>query len=125
MGESLTEKIIAVTADGTTTEVTVTIDGTNDVPVISGEATGAIKEDVAPSVSGQLAVSDVDVNDAHTWSVQGNLEGQYGTLTVDQTGKWTYTVDGKAVQALAEGQQKTETFTVLVNDGHGGTDVRR
>ncbi|WP_094847055.1 retention module-containing protein [Bordetella genomosp. 9] len=125
VGQSLTETITVLTADGTTTEVVVTINGTNDIPVISGEATGAIKEDAAPSVSGQLAVADVDVNDGHTWSVQGNPKGAYGTLSVDQTGKWTYTVDSKAIQALAEGQVKTETFSVLVDDGHGGTDVQQ
>ncbi|WP_094841649.1 retention module-containing protein [Bordetella genomosp. 11] len=124
VGESLTEKVTVVTADGTTTEVTITIDGTNDVPQISGEATGALKEDAAPSVSGQLAVSDVDTSDAHTWSVQGNPKGQYGTLTVDATGKWTYTADSKAIQSLAEGQEKVETFHVVVDDGHGGTAVQ-
>uniref|UniRef100_UPI0039EE3DC9 retention module-containing protein n=1 Tax=Bordetella sputigena TaxID=1416810 RepID=UPI0039EE3DC9 len=123
-GESLTEKITVLAADGTPTEVTITIDGTNDTPEISGVATGAIKEDAAPSVSGQLAVSDVDVHDGHTWSVTGDPKGNYGTLTVDQTGKWTYTVDNAAVQALGEGQTKTETFTVQVDDGNGGTDTQ-
>ena len=50
-------------------------------------------------------------------------KGQYGTFTVDGTGKWTYTLNnGDAkVQALTEGQKVTDTITVTVDDGNGGT----
>ncbi len=113
-----------MTADGTTTEVTVTIDGTNDVPVISGEATGAIKEDVSTTVSGQLNVSDVDVHDARSWSIAGSNKGDYGTLSIDQTGKWTFTAN-QNVQGLAEGVTVQDKFLVQVSDGHGGFDLQQ
>ncbi|MFY3997548.1 VCBS domain-containing protein, partial [Achromobacter ruhlandii] len=50
-------------------------------------------------------------------------KGQYGTFTVDQNGKWTYTLDNAStkVQALKEGETVTDTIKVTVDDGHGGT----
>ncbi|MFY3300295.1 VCBS domain-containing protein, partial [Achromobacter xylosoxidans] len=122
--DHLTETFTVVTADGTTGQVTITINGTNDAPTISGVATGAVKEDAADTtVSGQLAKQDVDATDKHTWSVNNEGKGQYGTFTVDQNGKWTYVLDNDSakVQALTEGQKVTDTITVTVDDGNGGT----
>ena len=60
----------------------------------------------------------------------GNTLG--GTLTAgrerhghrcgDGTVTWTYAVANAATQYLAVGQTATETFTVTIDDGHGGTD---
>ncbi|MFY3921699.1 VCBS domain-containing protein, partial [Achromobacter xylosoxidans] len=122
--DHLTETFTVVTADGTTGQVTITINGTNDAPTISGVATGAVKEDAADTtVSGQLAKQDIDATDKHTWSVNNEGKGQYGTFTVDQNGKWTYVLDNDSakVQALTEGQKVTDTITVTVDDGNGGT----
>ena len=48
-GQSITDSFTAVSSDGTASQlVTVTIHGTNDVPVITGTSTGSVTEDVAP-----------------------------------------------------------------------------
>ncbi|WP_156337019.1 VCBS domain-containing protein, partial [Achromobacter kerstersii] len=122
-GKTLTETFTVTTADGTTGQVVVTIVGTNDIPTISGAATGAVTEDVATTINGQLKAIDVDMTDTHTWSVNNDGKGTYGNFSVDATGKWTYNLDNTStkVQALAAGQQVTDTITVTVNDGHGGT----
>ncbi|WP_447981329.1 VCBS domain-containing protein [Achromobacter kerstersii] len=122
-GKTLTETFTVTTADGTTGQVVVTIVGTNDIPTISGAATGAVTEDVATTINGQLKAIDVDMTDTHTWSVNNDGKGTYGNFSVDATGKWTYNLDNASakVQALAAGQQVTDTITVTVNDGHGGT----
>ena len=122
-GEKLTETFTVTTADGTTGQVVITINGTNDKPTITGLATGDVKEDSSLTTSGQLTQHDIDATDKHTWSVNDNGKGQYGTFTVDGTGKWTYTLNnGDAkVQALTEGQKVTDTITVTVDDGNGGT----
>src|SRR5262249_21963122 len=54
------------------------------------------------------------------------LSGSYGTLDVDQTGKWTYTLDNSriATQNLAEGQHALDTFTVKVADQYGAFDTQ-
>ena len=120
--EHLTETFTVTSADGTTGKVVITINGTNDAPTISGMATGAVKEDGTQTVTGQLAKADVDVNDKHTWSLNNDGKGQYGTFTLDQSGKWTYVLDNNSakVQALAEGQKATDSITVTVDDGNGG-----
>ncbi|MBB1624924.1 hypothetical protein A9974_06700 [Achromobacter sp. UMC71] len=122
VNEKLTETFTVTTADGTTGTVTITINGTNDDPTISGQAKGDVTEDGAKDVSGQLTKHDVDANDTHTWSLNNDGKGQYGSFTLDQNGKWTYVLDNDSakVQALAEGQKVTDTITVTVDDGHGG-----
>src|SRR5262249_43192089 len=47
-GQSITDSFTAVSFDGTASQVvTVTINGTNDVPVIGGVATGSVTQDAA------------------------------------------------------------------------------
>ncbi|MAK64624.1 MAG: hypothetical protein CMF75_07800, partial [Maricaulis sp.] len=124
LGESFTESWQVTSADGTTTStITVTINGTNDDPVITGVATGAVTEDVTLSATGQLSQDDVDTSNTHVWTVEGST-GDYGTLTVDSTGQWSYALDNAHpdVQALPVGGTLTEEITVRVTDNDGGFD---
>ncbi|MDD9196281.1 retention module-containing protein, partial [Aliivibrio sp. S3MY1] len=107
-----------------TQEVTITVTGSNDGPTISGTDTGSVVEDSVAIAEGQLEVTDTDATDTHTWSVTDSA-GSFGVLTVDGTGKWTYTLDNTKAdtQAISQGELKTETFEVVVNDGKGGTET--
>jgi VCBS repeat-containing protein len=116
--------------------VTITINGTNDAPVISAHSDGAVTEDVGVaggnlSDSGDLQFDDVDLADTHTVSVTPNEGNAVGGMlmanivdfaTGGSTGmaEWTYTVANSATQFLEEDQTITETFTVTVTDNHGG-----
>jgi VCBS repeat-containing protein len=53
------------------------------------------------------------------------LAGAYGTLTIDQAGVWTYSLDNTrtVVQNLAAGETAIDTFTVQVADEHGAIDT--
>ena len=53
------------------------------------------------------------------------LSGTYGTLNINQAGTWTYTLDNgrTATQNLAQGQTKTDVFTIEVADEHGAFDT--
>ena len=130
-GQTVTDTITVTISDGkggtATKDITITITGANDNPTIGGAATGAVKEDGTLTTAGQLTKSDIDTNDTHTWSIANSGNGQYGKFTLDQTGKWTYTLDNASakVQALTEGQTVTDTITVTVNDGKGGTATRK
>ncbi|TPI37514.1 type I secretion protein, partial [Mesorhizobium sp. B2-9-1] len=105
--------------------LSVVITGTNDAVTITGATdTGTVKEDGTQTASGQLGFSDVDLSDSHTWSIDGVNGSAYGSIAVDQTGKWTYTLDNAAAQSLGAGDHLTETYTVKVDDGHGSTDTR-
>ena len=64
VGETLTETFEVVTADGTKGKVTITINGTNDVPTISAAA-GDVKEDGTLTTSGQLTRTTSTPGHAH------------------------------------------------------------
>ncbi|MFY4293384.1 VCBS domain-containing protein, partial [Achromobacter xylosoxidans] len=93
VGEKLVETFTVTTADGTKSTITVTIDGTNDNPKLSGKTDGAVAEDGTTSATGKLDVTDVDTSDTHTWTVSNNGDGQYGKFTVDANGNWKYELD--------------------------------
>jgi VCBS repeat-containing protein len=102
--------------------VSVSITGTNDVPVItSGVQAGAVVEDSTLTASGQITSSDVDNGATATYT--GDETGTYGSFAVNATtGAWTYVLDNAAtnVQTLAAGEEHTESFVVQVTDGLGG-----
>ena len=109
--------------------VTVTINGTNDAAVITGETTGAVVEaggvnnaiPGTPTDSGNLNATDVD-DPADSWEVVGSPTAStngYGTFTITAAGVWTYTLDNShpAVQALPAGGPLADSFTVATIDG--------
>ncbi|OZI23986.1 hypothetical protein CAL26_11325, partial [Bordetella genomosp. 9] len=127
VNESRVEQFTVTSADGTTSTVTVSVQGTNDAPTInvpSGSDTGSVTEDGSKTATGQFSKTDIDATDTHTWTVDGNAKGAYGTFNVDQTGKWTYTLDNAAAQSLTAKDHIQETYTVKVDDGHGGTATK-
>jgi hypothetical protein len=61
---------------------------------------------------------------AATTSANGTeVSGSYGTLTVGADGSYVYVVtnDNEDIQALDESETITDTFTIQVSDGAGGT----
>ncbi|MEW6999815.1 VCBS domain-containing protein, partial [Colwelliaceae bacterium BS250] len=63
LDEEKVETFTVLSADGTTHDVVVTITGTNDLPIISGNAVGAVLEDETdPTLTdtGTLTISDAD-----------------------------------------------------------------
>nr|WP_267874904.1 VCBS domain-containing protein [Shewanella psychropiezotolerans] len=127
-----------------THDVTITVEGTNDAPIITtldAEDTGTVVEvgiiddfDANPAnnntpepgiaaISGTLSATDVDNNASWTWS--GDDSGTYGEFVIDSvTGEWTYTLnDSDLVNELASNESHNEIFTVTVTDEFGGTDT--
>src|SRR5207237_1092130 len=99
-GQSITDSFTAVSSDGTASQiVTVTINGTNDVPVIGGVSTGSVTEDVGVvagnlSTSGALTIADVDQGQSNS-TAQASTAGSngHGTFTLAADGSWTYSAD--------------------------------
>ncbi|WP_069864815.1 retention module-containing protein [Pseudomonas citronellolis] len=114
VGQSLTDTFTVTSADGTTSSVSVTIDGTNDAAVITG-AQVSINETNAPiSTGGQLTVTDVD--SPATFVEQTNVAGQYGHFSLAADGTWSYTADS-AYNELKLNETLTDTFNVQSADG--------
>ncbi|MGY3886833.1 VCBS domain-containing protein [Aeromonas aquatica] len=114
-GQQHTEQFTVSLSDGSTTTVTITITGTDDLPVISADTGAATEGDLTP-VTGTLTASDAD-NPGLTF-VAGNQHNAYGQFAVGADGKWSFVLaDNATVDALAAGQQHTEQFTVSLSDG--------
>ncbi|WP_277594525.1 VCBS domain-containing protein [Pseudomonas chlororaphis] len=123
----------AANAASATQTVSITITGSNDAPVLSfasGNDAGAVQEDTTLSVSGQFSSADIDHDASAIWSINGSPTGTYGSIAVDGSGQWTYTLangtDGvaSAVQSLKAGESHDEVFSVQVSDGLGGVDTQ-
>ncbi len=133
LNETRDEQFTVLSLDGTPTVITVTITGTNDVPVISfvaGNAAGAVTEDTTQTVSGVLTATDADTTAALTWSIDESV-GVYGSLALaGNSGSWTYTLANgtngtdSAVQRLKQGETVKDSFTVIVTDEHGASDIQ-
>ncbi|WP_185826948.1 retention module-containing protein [Shewanella canadensis] len=115
--------------------VTITINGTNDSPIITSsaaDAAGSVNEQPAEGVvldsdtqtaTGTLTAGDVDTGAVLSWS--GDADSLYGSFSIDPvTGEWTYTLDNQAAEILAEGEVVQESFLVTVIDEFGATDTQ-
>ncbi|QOY55683.1 cadherin-like domain-containing protein [Candidatus Sulfurimonas marisnigri] len=105
--------------------VTLTITGTNDAAVLSGDVAGGINEDSVLTIDGQLLITDEDVGEAHyqtgfDFDSSSDNSESYGTFTIDTNGRWTYSLDnanhGSEIQALHAGETITEVFNVYSQD---------
>jgi VCBS repeat-containing protein len=142
-GETVTQVYTVTVGDGQggtdTQDVTITITGTNDAPVISVDGLGAVVEDAtSPNLTdtGTLSFTDVDLTDTHTvtaalstaptWS-GGTLSNiltasQIAALTSGFTlgaNAWTYSVPNSLVQFLDTNETIAFSYVVTVTDSSG------
>jgi VCBS repeat-containing protein len=126
VGQTLTDTFVVKTVDGTAQTVAITIEGSNDAAVVSGDTHGCVVEpskscDPPPSASGTLTDRDVDNPDntfAAVTCAQASDHG-YGSFTMTASGTWTYVLDegNPAVKSLNACDTLTDTFTVATIDG--------
>ncbi|WP_372373416.1 DUF5801 repeats-in-toxin domain-containing protein [Vreelandella venusta] len=142
---------ITVTAsdrDGQTDSGDLNIKIVDDAPIAKDD-TNAVTEDTVLTTTGNVLgdsgaspgdVADTQGADGATVTgvasdnVPGNdatdsggtlvIEGEYGTLTLNADGSYTYTLDNAnpEVQGLSDGETLTETFTYTLTDGDSDTD---
>ncbi len=114
VGQSYSESFKVVSADGTETSVTVTINGTNDAAVLSSANVQLTETNAPVTANGTLTISDVD--SPNTFVAQNNVAGNYGTFSIGTDGKWTF-VANSAFNELNVGDKRTESFEVSAADG--------
>ena len=121
--DQLVDILTVTTLDGTSQNISITINGTNDTALITGVNAGNVTEDAAAQLttSGQLNITDTD-----TGEDEFNTESQtgvYGDISIDADGNWTYSADNSqaAIQELDDGEILTDTFTVSSVDGTSET----
>jgi len=111
------------TFESVSSGATAPVVGLNNAPVITGDITGTVTEDEDPDSDGQLEVSgtlniaDPDTGESNFQA--GTVNGQYGSLNIDMTGSWSYSVDNSlaAIQQLGAGERITDVVTVTTADG--------
>lgn len=114
-GEIAQDVITLTASDGTEQQITISVTGSDDKPVVTGDVSAQISEDSASqSVTGTLAITDPDAETPPAFN-NVTLGGSYGTLVLVD-GVWTYTLNANA-QTLTDGEQQQEVFTLTATDG--------
>ncbi|MDI5848813.1 VCBS domain-containing protein [Shewanella xiamenensis] len=118
--QNLTIPVTVTDSAGATStqNLTLNLTGSNDGAVIGGDISAATTEDSTQATRGRLTITDADDGEAH-FVAQSNTAGTYGSFTLLDNGQWSYQLDNSKheVQALKDGQQVTDTFTVTSADG--------
>nr|WP_300310307.1 VCBS domain-containing protein [Halomonas sp.] len=150
LSETFTYTAVDPLGGASTAVLTITIEGRNDTPVANDDEATAIEaggtDNGTPGQdgTGNVLDNDTDVDSGDTKAVNGirtgseadggdftsvsgstDIAGEYGTLTINADGSFTYTIDNSldAVQQLVAGESLTETFSYRMLDTVGATDI--
>ena len=132
------EDVFAYTvSDGAATsiaELRITVTGANDGPVAVNNTDSVFENgEIASDAGKSLLLNDADIdsdtltvvavysgtsnNVGTTGAVGTGLVGDYGTLTLDADGIYSYAANASATEALAAGTVVEDVFTYTVSDG--------
>ncbi len=117
-GTTYTDSVTVTADDGTTQVITVTIAGTNDAAVISGDKAASLTEtNAVQTATGTLSSSDAD-GTANLFTALASTAGSngYGKFTMTTAGVWTYTMN-TAHDEFVAGTTYTDSVTVTAADG--------
>ncbi len=144
-GDSVTEVFTYTVKDdddknSSTATLTITINGANDA-IVAVDDTDSVNEDATISrtvsdpeeldhddtdvdgddTSGSFTITDIRTGPKDGTGTDGTvgvaLTGEFGTLTVNADGSYTYVADQDKSDQLATGATGTDTFTYTVSDG--------
>jgi len=101
-----------------TTNIEVTITGTNDNPIIGSVAATTVAEG-SGVINGQLTSTDVDTTDTATYSTASTQAG----FVLNPDGSYTIDPTDPAFEHLAEGEVANLLIPVTVTDNNGGTST--
>ncbi|MDR7308817.1 VCBS domain-containing protein, partial [Rhodoferax saidenbachensis] len=121
-GQTVVDSFNYTATDGITTSssvLNVSVNGTDDAPVAFADA-GAVQEDATTPVTGNVLTNDSDLDQGTVLQLvnTGTLVGQYGTLTLNANGGYSYVLNNasSAVQSLGVGQTLVDQFSYAVKD---------
>ena len=106
---ALTDTITVTAEDGTTQDISIAINGTNDAATVSSATEALTESNDVLTASGTLTASDVDNTD-NTFTTE-TVNGDYGSLTINTAGAWNYTASS-AHDSLAKDAVLTDIFAV-------------
>lgn len=123
--------------------VSTSIASVNDAPVFTSSAVSLSVADTSATDSYSALTGTITGSDSHggapneggtlTFGVSGGsvgggsstLAGTYGTLSINtSTGAYSFTPDATAINALGNGSNPTQSFTVTLTDGQTGSTTQ-
>jgi VCBS repeat-containing protein len=121
-GMSKLDSFTLSAVDGTTKVISFTIQGVNDTAVIGSPTVTDMTEDANVvagnlTVTGTIAIADPDQDQAVFNTSVTPASGNLGSLVLAADGTYTYLVANSAVQSLAAGASKVDSFTLFTADG--------
>jgi VCBS repeat-containing protein len=122
-GQNASDIIGVLTLAGDTINVQITINGVEDGVEFTSGHTGTLtegnKRDSALTATGTVVVDDPDNgdSDAVTVTAASGLAGRFGTLDINASGAWTYTLDHSKTQFLRTGETVIDRIYVALSDG--------
>ncbi|MBF4242057.1 VCBS domain-containing protein, partial [Vibrio anguillarum] len=124
-GDTFTETLTVQTKDGTTHQLTSTIHGTNDQPVIDATSAVTAIEGGHTAHKGQITTTDVDTGDSATYTVITPTTGQHVPgFTLNADGSYEFDATDAGYDHLALGKTEQVSVSVTVTDGAGATDQK-
>ncbi len=146
-GQTITDVFTYTVTDAggltSTTQITLTINGSNDAPVAFDDSTDAIEQggvsnaNAGVDPTGNVLINDTDNDTPDTKTVVGvvagtsgnasgsvgaSVTGQYGSVTIASDGTYSYTIDNSNVDVQAlriDSQSLSEVFTYTISDTAG------
>ncbi|MGV7006083.1 VCBS domain-containing protein [Desulfovibrio sp. QI0442] len=82
-------------------------------------------KDVADIDGRNLAFDKDSANQSGLGAGHTTVDGTYGTLSIDASGKYTYSLDESKANFLDSGEERQENFTIYVRDEHGAWDSKQ
>lgn len=113
-GDKLVETVHTTETEATSFELFAEIASTDDLPSVEGRVDADWGAD-GPAEEGSLLWAD---GQGGTLS-SGTVEGQFGTLTVNADGSYTYLVSRSARDGMKAGESYQEEFTYYLTDTDG------
>jgi len=119
-GQMKVDTFTVTSLDGTTKQVSFTIQGVNDAAVIGTPTVADVTEDASNpllTAVGTISISDPDQGQSTFRPAILTGKGDLGVLVLSSDGSYVYAVANSAVQYLGAGQTKVDIFTVTSLDG--------
>ena len=111
VGDTLTDSFQIVSADGSSSEVVITIAGTNDAPLVADDSAAGDEDSVI--TTGNVLDNDGDVDSPlGAGNISSFSQGANGTVQYNGDGTFAYTPGADF--------NGTDTFTYTLDDGAGG-----
>jgi VCBS repeat-containing protein len=114
----LSDSFVVRSFDGTEHTIDITLKGSNQPAAIGGVTSTVLKEDSSTDTAvGELHVIDPDAGESH-FTAQ-SIDTEHGHFSIDEAGKWVFTLDNSNadVQALGANASITEKVVVGSTDG--------